>query len=70
MKAAWPRLAMLLPGMLAPGAVGLALQDTGQAVSEFPDFVPVGRFGVLNGDSTLMFGRLSGLAVDMERGIV
>lgn len=33
MKAAWPRLAMLLPGMLAPGAVGLALQDTGQAVS-------------------------------------
>ena len=70
LKAAWPCLAMMLPGVLAPGAVGLALQDTSQAVSEFPDFVPVGRFGILDGDSTLMFGRLSGLAVDIERGIV
>ena len=70
MKAAWPCLAVMLAGALAPGALGSAQQNANQAVAEFPDFVPVGRIGVLDGDSTLMFGRLSGLAVDIERGIV
>lgn len=71
MRAAWYCLATVLPGLFAPGASGLALQDTNQTGPEsFPALTLVGRFGVLDGDTTLVFGRLSGLAVDDERGIV
>ncbi len=62
---------MVLPGFFAPGASGRALQDTGRLGPEsFPALTQIGRFGVLDGDTTLVFGRLSGLAVDGERGIV
>ena len=63
-------LAMVFPCVSTPAALGLSLQDTNQVVPEFPGLSPVERFGVLDGDTTLVFGRLSGLAVDAERGIV
>ena len=65
LKASWPCLALLAAGVFAPGTPVAALQDP-----EFPGFIPAGRFGVLDGDSTLAFGLISGLAVDHERGIV
>jgi len=64
-------LVLMLPGLVAPGASGSALQDTNQTVpGSLPDLTLVGRFGVLAGDTTMVFGRLSGLAVDDERGVV
>ena len=56
--------------LFAPQAHALAPQGADRVVSAFPDFVPVGRIGVLDGDSALMFGRLSGVAADDERGFV
>ena len=65
MKTAWTCLALVSAGVLAPGTPGVALQDP-----EFPGFIPAGSFGVLDGDTALAFGLVSGLAVDHGRGIV
>ena len=58
-------LALVSAAVLAPGTPGAALQDP-----ELPDFIPTGSFGVLDGDTALTFGLVSGLAVDHARGIV
>lgn len=72
MRPVWICLAPMLPGLLlAPGASGSVLQGTNQTVpASFPELTLVGRFGVLVGDTTMVFSRLSGLAVDDDRGIV